>query len=60
MLKSKENKMVIRRYKPLDCRALAELFYNTVHIVNAKDYAKEQQAERQGIFLTNFTMEKER
>lgn len=34
--------MVIRRYKPSDCRALAELFYNTVHIVNAKDYAKEQ------------------
>ncbi len=34
--------MVIRRYKSLDCKALAELFYNTVHIVNAKDYTKEQ------------------
>lgn len=34
--------MVIRRYKPTDCKALAELFYNTVHTVNAKDYTKEQ------------------
>ena len=34
--------MVIRKYKPLDCEALAELFYNTVHRVNIKDYTKEQ------------------
>ncbi len=34
--------MVIRGYRPLDCKALAELFYNTVHTVNAKDYTKEQ------------------
>lgn len=34
--------MVIREYQPLDCEALAELFYNTVHTVNVKDYAKEQ------------------
>lgn len=34
--------MLIRGYQPLDCKALAELFYNTVHTVNAKDYAKEQ------------------
>ncbi len=27
---------------PLDCEVLAELFYNTVHTVNAKDYTKEQ------------------
>ncbi|GAA0730194.1 GNAT family N-acetyltransferase [Clostridium malenominatum] len=34
--------MIIRKYKPLDCMVLAELFYNTVHLVNAKDYTKEQ------------------
>lgn len=34
--------MVIRIYQPLDCEVLAELFYNTVHTVNAKDYTKEQ------------------
>ena len=34
--------MVIREYKPADCRALAELFYETVHSVNARDYTEEQ------------------
>ena len=34
--------MVIREYQPLDCEVLAELFYNTVHTVNEKDYTKEQ------------------
>lgn len=34
--------MIIRKYKPLDCMVLAELFYNTVHLVNAKDYTEEQ------------------
>lgn len=34
--------MKIRRYQESDCRELTELFYNTVHIVNAKDYTKEQ------------------
>jgi len=34
--------MVIREYQPLDCEVLAELFYNTVHTVNIKDYTKEQ------------------
>ncbi len=34
--------MEIREYQPLDCEILAELFYNTVHTVNAKDYTKEQ------------------
>ena len=34
--------MVIRDYEPRDCGELAELFYNTVHTVNAKDYTKEQ------------------
>ena len=30
--------MWIREYKPADCEQLAELFYNTVHSINAKDY----------------------
>lgn len=34
--------MVIRKYQPLDCEVLAQLFYNTVHTINAKDYTKEQ------------------
>lgn len=32
----------IREYQQSDCEILAELFYNTVHTVNAKDYTKEQ------------------
>lgn len=34
--------MEIRNYRQSDCRELTELFYNTVHRVNAKDYTKEQ------------------
>lgn len=34
--------MKIRKYEQSDCSALAELFYHTVHAVNAKDYTKEQ------------------
>ena len=34
--------MVIRKYYLSDCKEIIELFYNTVHIVNAKDYTKEQ------------------
>ena len=34
--------MVIREYQTSDCKILAELFYNTVHTVNAKDYIKAQ------------------
>lgn len=34
--------MVIRRYEPSDCKSITELFYETVHAVNAKDYTKEQ------------------
>lgn len=34
--------MLIKEYQPSDCNELAELFYNTVHTVNAKDYTKEQ------------------
>ena len=36
------NKMFIREYQSSDCKELAELFYNTVHAVNVKDYTKEQ------------------
>lgn len=35
-------KMNIREYQLTDCKALTELFYHTVHTVNAKDYTKEQ------------------
>lgn len=34
--------MIIRQYVPTDCEDLANLFYLTVHTVNAKDYTKEQ------------------
>lgn len=34
--------MFIRGYRSSDRRGSAELFYNTVHTVNAKDYTKEQ------------------
>lgn len=34
--------MFIREYQSSDCKELTELFYNTVHTVNAKDYTKEQ------------------
>ena len=34
--------MLVRAYQASDCEELAELFYNTVHTVNARDYSKEQ------------------
>ena len=34
--------MIIRKYLPSDCKHLAELFYQTVHSINAKDYTDEQ------------------
>ena len=34
--------MLIREYQTSDCKEIAELFYNTVHTVNAKDYTTEQ------------------
>lgn len=34
--------MLIREYQPDDCREMAELFYKTVHTVNAGDYTEEQ------------------
>lgn len=34
--------LIIRKYQPSDCKCLADLFYNTVHTINAKDYSDEQ------------------
>lgn len=34
--------MKIRKYNDADCLKIVELFYNTVHSVNAKDYNKAQ------------------
>ena len=34
--------MEIRTYQPADCKEMAELFYQTVHTVNAKDYTRPQ------------------
>ncbi len=32
----------LRKYLPSDCESLAELFFQTVHNINIKDYTKEQ------------------
>ena len=34
--------MLIRKYISLDIKEIAELFYQTVHNINAKDYTEEQ------------------
>lgn len=34
--------MLIRMYQPSDCKELAELFYDTVHEINKKDYTQAQ------------------
>lgn len=34
--------MELRPYQPADCKEMAQLFYDTVHTVNAQDYTKEQ------------------
>lgn len=34
--------MELRKYQRADCKEVTELFYKTVHIINAKDYTKEQ------------------
>ncbi len=34
--------MDLRKYRAEDCESLAELFYRTVHSVNARDYTEEQ------------------
>lgn len=40
--KKERNSVRIRPYGSSDCREMAELFYDTVHTVNAADYRKEQ------------------
>ena len=34
--------MILRDYKQSDCAEVAQLFYDTVHTVNAGDYSREQ------------------
>ena len=34
--------MLLRKYDSGDCREIEELFYNTVHSVNAADYSDVQ------------------
>ena len=34
--------MILRKYRTEDCESIAELFYETVHSVNAADYTPEQ------------------
>lgn len=34
--------MFLRMYRPTDCQEIMNLFYNTVHIVNARDYSPTQ------------------
>lgn len=34
--------MKIRKYQSSDCKEITELFYNTIHTVNTRDYTKEQ------------------
>ena len=36
--------MRIRRYRKEDCREIVQLFYDTIHSVNARDYTKSQLA----------------
>lgn len=41
-LEVEASRLFVREYRPTDCRKLADLFYHTVHTVNAADYTKEQ------------------
>lgn len=34
--------MIIRKYQSSDCKEITELFYNTIHTINTKDYTEEQ------------------
>ena len=34
--------MILREYQTSDCKEIAELFYNTVHAINASDYTDEE------------------
>lgn len=37
-----KNKILIREYNPSDCKRITELFYDTVHKINIKDYDEKQ------------------
>lgn len=37
-----KNTIKLRKYKSSDCQEIIELFYNTVHNINKKDYTQEQ------------------
>jgi len=43
--------MQLREYQPSDCEQLAELFYQTVHSVNVKDYTKNDRLDILGKVL---------
>ncbi len=38
----KSKKIIIREYKPEDVQDLANIYYNTIHKVNIRDYTEEQ------------------
>ena len=38
----KKKKIEVRAYKSSDAQDLAQIYYNTIHLVNAKDYSKIQ------------------
>lgn len=42
ILSNNLKELVVRKYNPADCSELGELFYNTVHFINSKDYNEEQ------------------
>lgn len=42
VLSSRPLSVVLRSYRPSDCSGVLQLFYDTVHTVNAKDYTEEQ------------------
>lgn len=45
--------MVIRKYQPCDCNELAELFYNTVHTINATAICDKLEQTVQGKVVTH-------
>jgi len=36
------NKIILREYTEKDAKALADIYYNTIHKINIKDYTQEQ------------------
>lgn len=37
-----KSRISVRDYRPEDAQALAEIFFNTIHRINIKDYTQEQ------------------